>query len=319
MRLLIITMITLALLIALNTPVSRPIERGIEHGYAGAALIEDLTTDGCNSLFIDGGSNMGEAVSAFLAGTFYTCALTGPSRIYRKGWASMDKVQRQALMAPLAAPKSFCIRSFEAAPALVPPLHARALPLRAQGVDIRFVHGALSNATVANAEREVVTYSRHPQGESATSVFRFNDIHFAPGGIIKPKQLASRRVTVPSYDVLEILERMRLRNSSAVVAVRLDLEGGEYEIMRALVLRPTLLCFISFLFVEFHHSATPEQRQKLPEYAIPADSFERIKDQVHAIMEQPRCRLQLYWRSFWASCGDQQRFEWRDSDQASTS
>ena len=32
--------------------------------------------------------------------------------------------------------------------------------------------------------------------------------------------------------------------------------------------------------------------------------------------ETPGCRLRLYWRSFWASCGDKQRFEWRDAPQA---
>ena len=32
-------------------------------------------------------------------------------------------------------------------------------------------------------------------------------------------------------------------------------------------------------------------------------------------MERPGCRLKILWRSFWASCGDKQRFEWRSSEQ----
>ena len=34
-------------------------------------------------------------------------------------------------------------------------------------------------------------------------------------------------------------------------------------------------------------------------------------------MEGAQCKLKVYWRSFWASCGDKQRFEWRDSAQVS--
>ena len=45
------------------------------------------------------------------------------------------------------------------------------------------------------------------------------------------------------------------------------------------------------------------------------DEFEALKRQAHANMNLPGCKLQLYWRSFGASCGDQQRFEWRDSKQ----
>ena len=44
--------------------------------------------------------------------------------------------------------------------------------------------------------------------------------------------------------------------------------------------------------------------------------FEHLKATVHAAMERPGCRLRIYWRSFWASCGDKQRFEWRTSAQA---
>ncbi len=287
-------------------------------GYGGSSLLDALSLDRCDQLFVDGGSNLGEAVTAFLAGTFFTCATTGPDRIYRSDWRTLSKPQRQARMAALAAPKGFCIRSFEPAPALLPPLEAREAVLRGQGLDVRFVHGALSNATRARERREVVTFSRHPQGEGVTSRFRFDDIHLAPGGLIQPKQISARAVDVPGYDLAELLERVRQRNASTVVAVRLDVEGGEYEMVAALLRRPELLCFISFLFVEYHHSATPEQRLSLPRYGLDADAFERLKEGVHAAMERPGCRLQLYWRSFWASCGDQQRFEWRDSAQATS-
>ena len=104
-------------------------------------------------------------------------------------------------------------------------------------------------------------------------------------------------------------------NDSATIALRLDVEGDEWWILRALVAEPALLCKVSYLFVEFHGSATAVQRAKLPGYGLREDEFEALKRQAHANMNLPGCKLQLYWRSFWASCGDQQRFEWRDSKQ----
>ena len=68
-----------------------------------------------------------------------------------------------------------------------------------------------------------------------------------------------------------------------------------------------LLCALSYLFVEFHSTASAEQRTKLMRYGLREDLFEALKGRVHAAMEQPGCKLQVYWRSFWASCGDQQR------------
>lgn len=197
----------------------------------------------------------------------------------------------------------------------MPFLKEREAHLRHRGLDVRFVAGALCNISAPSSSHRIVTYSRHPQGESATT-FRFNDMMRAPGGLIKPKELSSRQVSAVSYSLIDVLERLHRRNASAVVAVRLDIEGGEYNVMQALVKRPELLCFMSYLFIEFHHSATSEQRIGLSRYGFAPDEFDQLKTKVHSLMERPRCRLRLYWRSFWASCGDQQRFEWRDSKQA---
>ena len=91
-----------------------------------------------------------------------------------------------------------------------------------------------------------------------------------------------------------------------------------HRIMQRLLSNAKLLCSISFIFAEFHGSATAEQRVKLPGYGLREDEFEALKRQVHSAMETPGCRLSIYWRSFWASCGDKQRFEWRDLPQART-
>ena len=54
-------------------------------------------------------------------------------------------------MRPLHEPSTFCIRSFEAAPDLMPMLRKQEAELRARSLDVRFVEAALSNSTSAAA------------------------------------------------------------------------------------------------------------------------------------------------------------------------
>ena len=77
-----------------------------------------LSLDGCPRVFLDGGANDGDAVRAFLDRRFHGCAMSGPSRLYPKAWTSLDRHGKQAVMAPLGEPSSWCIRSFEANPTL---------------------------------------------------------------------------------------------------------------------------------------------------------------------------------------------------------
>ena len=117
---------------------------------------------GCGRVFIDGGSNMGEAVGAFADGRFFSCAMQAPPRNHRAAWASMGRGEKEASMGPLREPRSFCVRSFEAAPSLLPPLREEEASLRARGFDVRFVDGALSNRTVQ------ATLARRRDGEMVT-------------------------------------------------------------------------------------------------------------------------------------------------------
>lgn len=87
-----------------------------------------------------------------------------------------------------------------------------------------------------------------------------------------------RTIRGPSYDVVEVV-RAALGNGSAVVGMRLDVEGAtphacpwpvpilihmhdgaglEYDIIDAL-LRAGLICRLSYLFVEFHSTAVAQQ------------------------------------------------------------
>jgi hypothetical protein len=146
----------------------------------------------------------------------------------------------------------------------------------------------------------------------------FGDVHVPdPQGRQRPAMLESRVVVGRSYALDELISAALTLNPGATIAVRLDIEGGEWWAMRRLVERPDVLCGVSQLFVEYHSAANEAQRTRLASYGFRHNEFDWLKDRVHAAMEEiPGCRLQLNWRSFWASCGDQQRFEWRDSPQA---
>lgn len=239
-----------------------------------------LRLRGCDRVFIDGGSNTGESVRAFVKGHFYTCGLHSPNRQYRTSWPHMTRAQRQAAMQPLREPSSFCIRSFEAAPELVPVLRRQEAELRQQRYDVRFIDGALSNASSPAAPRTVVQYARNQWGASAVGL-RFEDVHI--GG--KPTALSTRTVLGASYDVREVLTAALATNRSGIVALKLDVEGTEWWLLEALTADTALLCAVSYLFVEFHSTASAEQRAKLPSYGLREDLFEALKTRVHAAME----------------------------------
>ncbi|KAL1518497.1 hypothetical protein AB1Y20_002788 [Prymnesium parvum] len=270
-----------------------------------------LSLEGCGRIFFDGGANTGEAVDRFLAGGFYGCAMSAPYRVYPRAWPSMSARERRAAMAPLREPNSFCVRSFEPAAELMPPLLRKEGELRRRGYDVRFIHAALGNRTAESVPRTIVRYSDDPAAFSATTL-RFADVHV--GG--KPRALSERSELGRSYSVVDLVRRAVEANSSATVAVKLDVEGAEWWAMEQLLAEPVVLCQVSYIFAEFHGSATAAQRAKLVSYGLSEDIFESLKRRVHAAMEQPGCKLRIYWRSFWASCGDEQRFMWRNSRQA---
>lgn len=269
-----------------------------------------LGLEGCSRVFIDGGANEGESIDAFLDGGFFGCAMTAPHRCYNQAWPKLTHLEQEALMQPLKQPSTFCIRSFEAAPELLQPLRVKEADLRRKGMNVRFVDGTLGNVSAATATKTLVRYSKHPLGVSAVSL-DFADVH-----IEGPSALSSRVALGPSYSLTDVVREARAWNSSAVIAIKLDIEGAEYWALEDLISQTDLLCSISYIFIEFHGSATDSQRAKLPKYGLKTDIFEDLKKRAHLAMERPGCALKIYWRSFWASCGDKQRFEWRDTAQA---
>ena len=102
---------------------------------------------------MDGGSNTGESVAAFIKGTYYDCAMRAPFRVYRNAWPALSPDRRREVMRPLREPRGWCVRSFEAAPELLSPLRKQEGRLRADGFDVRFVDAALGNLTAAAAPR----------------------------------------------------------------------------------------------------------------------------------------------------------------------
>lgn len=110
---------------SMNDAVHSSISVRVSTMESQVAALESLQLEHCKRLFIDGGANTGEALEAFVSGTFHACAMSAPYRVYPTSWASLGRRARLAIMAPLREPRSFCMRSFEAAPELIAPLRAR--------------------------------------------------------------------------------------------------------------------------------------------------------------------------------------------------
>ena len=172
-------------------------------------------------------------------------------------------------MAPLREPSTFCIRSFEANPQLVPLLRAGAAlpgaePAASSVVapNVRYIDGALSNRSGVDLPREVVTYARNRWGSTATTL-TFKDIHPS-----QPPLLSSATVRGASYDVRDVLRAALQRNASSLIALKLDVEGDEFWMLDQLSREPQLLCNVSYLFVEFHN--LPGAPHTHPSHASPA-------------------------------------------------
>ena len=123
-------------------------------------------------------------------------------------------------MKPLAQPKQWCIRSFEANPKLLPKLQQKEHEHRAKGLDVRFIDGMLSTTSGSDVPRTIVTYSKDPWG-SGVSRFDFRLVHSG-----KPPVLASEVVRGASFDIRHILRRMLHLQPSVKVALRLDVRAS---------------------------------------------------------------------------------------------
>ena len=208
------------------------------------ARVDDMFSSNCTRIFIDGGANQGESVEAFFRGTFHRCSLNQPNRLYPRSWHNASGAEKQRRMLPLRTPSTFCVRSFEANPKLMPMLRTHETVLQAQGRDVRFIEGSLSNQTLPAAPRTVYTYSKHVAGSMATT-FPFKQIHASPA------VLSKEVINAPTYDLRQIITRALQHSPDAVIALKLDIEGGEFRMLEQLTSSGGI-CRISYLFVEFH-------------------------------------------------------------------
>ena len=49
---------------------------------------------------------------------------------------------------------------------------------------------------------------------------------------------------------------------------------------------------------------------------LPENAYFQFGGRIQQLMDQPGCRLQIYWRNFWSACGDPARYVWMKSEQA---
>ena len=206
----------------------------------------------CSKVFIDGGSNLGESVDSWYAGTFHRCSLNQPTRLYPRSWKNASAAEKRQRMLPLQDRNSFCVRSFESNLFLMPALNVRARALQSAGRDVQFVGAMLSNTTSPGQPRHVVNFSHAATGSTATT-FRFRSVHTTL------PVLADDVKSIPSLDVRNVVRTIVAHDPGAVIALKLDVEGEELYLLDALTRAPSsrapgsLICEVSYLFVEFHN------------------------------------------------------------------
>ena len=255
----------------------------------GDSLDEELSLKGCSRLFIDGGSNQGGGVEEFYKGSFYRCAISAPARLYGKPWHNASRQVKQQWTQPLAS-SDWCVRSFEANPKLLPMLQRKEREHRSQGRDVRFIDGVLGTVSGSAIPRTIVTYSKDPAGSGA-SRFDFRRVHSG-----SPPLLSSEEYLGRGYDIREIIRRMHELNPTAQVALRLDVEGDELFIHKALLETAgadlgvgdgSLLCHVDWMFTEHHNLHV-----NLTEYGLPERGYNVIGDRIHDAMNTRGCEWQ---------------------------
>ena len=108
------------------------------------------------------------------------------------------------MMQPLARPRDWCVRSFEANSLLMPTLRQKEAAERAAGLEVRYVDGYLGVETSDALPRRITTFSDHPAGSMLTR-FDFREIHAAP------PPLRDEVVRGASFDVRQLVaEALRL-------------------------------------------------------------------------------------------------------------
>ena len=265
------------------------------------SLVDQLVDAGsCSRLFIDGGSNMGESVTAFLKGAMYRCAVASPSRLYGKAWKNATRRTQLEWMSPLGRTSEWCIRSFDASPGIAAKLQQE----NTHGPNVRYIDAALGTHTSPKAPREIIRYSNHSFGLT-TGAFSHYDLH-----LDKPPELEKWTHHGPSLDVREIIRRYK--GTAKSIALKLDVEGHEFAILHALADEPELLCSIDYLFTEYHNL-----KFNATKYGWPEDLYARTGAKIlNAMDNYPNCKLRINWRSFWSACGEPMKFLWMGSFQA---
>ena len=217
------------------------------------------------------------------------------------------------MMQALARPRDWCVRSFEANRRLMPALRQKEAAERAAGLEVRYVDGLLGTETSDALPRRVTTFSNHPAGSMSTR-FGFREIHAAP------PPLHDEVVRGASFDVRQLVREALRLNPSRGLALRLDIEGGEFWVLEALTTGDELLCNVSFLFVEYHNLHANMTHHGLPANLSAHDPhmthYVQLGARVRNLMDRAGCRLRIHWRNFWSACGDPARYVWMKSSQA---
>lgn len=273
----------------------------------------DLAGCAARPLLIDAGANLGEGVDAWFKGALHSCALHSPNRLYGARWQTAGKQERASMMQPLARPRDWCVRSFEANSVLLPALRQKEAAERAAGLEVRYVDGLFGTFTSDSLPRRITTFSSHPAGSMSTR-FGFREIHAAP------PPLHDQTVRGASFDVRQLVAEALRLHPSREVALRLDIEGEEFFVLEALTTGDELLCNVSFLFVEYHNLHANLSSHGLPANLSARDPhmthYLQLGARIRSLMDRPGCRLRIHWRNFWSACGDPARYVWMKSSQA---
>jgi len=229
----------------------------------------------CNGLFIDVGANEGDTLRRWFE--FKSCSEPHPG--------DTDCMWTMPAYLPLSVRQTFCAASFEANPRHGPRLSkvaARVIRRHRTNVSVHVGTAfALHNGTVMFG---VDNSTARSLGSSLAATKRM----LGRGG--KPNRgppVASNAISVHAVDAVRYLQGLSVNR----IALKVDVEAFEYELLRDLIATGVLCQKVEDLFVEWHEDRIAWRAEGLP---VPGPALRAAYTWMLGNATRRRCRTRLH-------------------------
>ena len=219
----------------------------------------------CDNLFIDVGANVGDSLVRWYnePNCYEACPAKGQSQciptdvttgqIKWPGNCTFCQMQAKYKQCAWEFPwwlasshrRTFCAQAFEPNPLLSRKLHHQATALRRQGVA---PHISVHNGTAMSVTDGTATFGIDSEFTTGSSLILDKKVMGSDGRPGRGAAVGRQRATVRTIDAVRYLRSLKAKT----IALKIDVEGSEFELLRDLIASGVLCERVDHLWVEWH-------------------------------------------------------------------